>query len=93
MELAVLLDRWCSGESTSELRHREYAFGDLLLTSLCRSQDSPGYKPGLWACITSSLIIIVVVCMLDTYFWFANKKQARGELVIEGADDGFRYTL
>ncbi|KAK4628549.1 uncharacterized protein CLAFUR5_04001 [Fulvia fulva] len=57
-----------------------------------RTQDSPEYLPGLWACMAASLIIIATVCCLDTYFYFCNAKQARGELAIEGADDGFRYT-
>jgi hypothetical protein len=48
-----------------------------------REQDKPGYKPGLWACMTGSLIIVVIVIVTDTYFYFCNKKQARGELIIE----------
>lgn len=51
-----------------------------------RTQDSPGYIPGLWACITASLLIIVLVVLLDIYFFFQNKKQAAGSHAIEGAD-------
>lgn len=73
-----------------------------------RTQDSPTYIPGLWACIAASLLIIVIVVLLDVYFFFQNKKQAQGSYAIEGADvsytiayrvdqanvwqDGFRYT-
>ncbi|KJX96043.1 phthalate transporter like protein [Zymoseptoria brevis] len=57
-----------------------------------RTQDAPGYIPGLWACIAASLLMITTCCCLNTYFYFANKKQARGGYAIEGADDGFRYT-
>ena len=48
-----------------------------------REQDKPGYKPGLWACITGNLIILVIISITDIYFYFCNKKQARGELIIE----------
>jgi hypothetical protein len=48
-----------------------------------RQEDKPGYKPGLWACMTGSLIIVVIVVITDIYFYFCNKKQARGELIIE----------
>lgn len=51
-----------------------------------RTQDSPSYLPGLWACIAASLLIIVLVCILDTYFYFQNKKQATGVYAIEGAN-------
>lgn len=54
--------------------------------AILRSQDLPDYLPGLWACITACLIIIAIVIMLDTYFYFANAKQARGELAIEGSN-------
>lgn len=62
-----------------------------------RQQDAPGYKPGLWACMTGSLIIVLIVIVTDTYFFFCNKKQAKGEKIIEpvpGVDsnDKFRYT-
>lgn len=33
--------------------------------------------------MTGSLIIVVIVIVTDIYFYFCNKKQARGELIIE----------
>lgn len=62
-----------------------------------REQDAPEYRPGLWACMAGSLIIIVIVILTDIHFYFCNKKQAKGELIIEavpGVDstDKFRYT-
>ena len=49
-----------------------------------REQDkATGYKPGLWACITGNLIILAIISVTDVYFYFCNKKQARGELIIE----------
>ncbi|KAF2839395.1 MFS general substrate transporter [Patellaria atrata CBS 101060] len=57
-----------------------------------RSQDAPGYKPGIYACIACGLLILVIVAVLDTKFYFDNKKADRGELKIEGSEAGFRYT-
>ncbi|KAI9704059.1 MAG: hypothetical protein M1820_005681 [Bogoriella megaspora] len=57
-----------------------------------RTQDSPTYHPGLWACIAASLLIIVIVCGLSVRFWYDNRKQAQGKLAIEGSESGFRYT-
>jgi hypothetical protein len=51
-----------------------------------RQQDAPGYKPGLWACMTGSLIIILIVAVTDVHFYFANKKQAQGLKIIEPVD-------
>ena len=59
----------------------------ILLTDFCyRQQDAPGYKPGLWACMTGSLIIILIVAVTDVHFYFANKKQAQGLKIIEPVD-------
>lgn len=49
-----------------------------------RTQDAPAYLPGLWACMTACLIIIVTVGLLDTWFVFQNKKADRGEVILEG---------
>jgi hypothetical protein len=63
------------------------AFRYLMLTIFChRQQDAPGYKPGLWACMTGSLIIILIVAVTDVHFYFANKKQAQGLKIIEPVD-------
>jgi hypothetical protein len=69
-----------------------FRFVNLDVTCVCggvsadashRQEDKPGYKPGLWACMTGSLIIVVIVVATDIYFYFCNKKQACGELIIE----------
>ena len=41
---------------------------------------------GLWACMTGSLIIILIVAVTDVHFYFANKKQAQGLKIIEPVD-------
>lgn len=43
--------------------------------------------------MTGSLIIVLIVMMTDTYFFFCNKKQAKGEKIIEpvpGVDSNVR---
>ena len=57
-----------------------------------RTQDAPLYRPGIYACIACNILIILVVSALSVYFTICNRKQARGQKVIEG-QQGFRYTL
>ncbi|KAI0436339.1 major facilitator superfamily domain-containing protein [Xylaria telfairii] len=61
-----------------------------------RAQDKPEYKPGLWACITVSLLNIILVGICTISFYFDNKKADRGEKELEADDEdfqpGFRYT-
>jgi hypothetical protein len=67
--------------------------GGIIGSLVFRSQDSPGYLPGLWACLASQLTILVVVALLTVKFMADNKKVDRGELQIEGSESGFKYTL
>ncbi|EAS30930.3 phthalate transporter [Coccidioides immitis RS] len=57
-----------------------------------RSQDAPEYIPGIWAAITSQLLILVIVAIMSLYFWRCNRKADRGEMVIERSPE-FRYTI
>ncbi|AEO68025.1 0950c51d-1b26-4ba1-92ae-c84f0f5d4fd6 [Thermothielavioides terrestris] len=62
-----------------------------------RSQDAPAYHPGLYACIATTLLNMVIVGCLSLYFYRLNKQADRGERELEcDADDtyepGFRYT-
>lgn len=66
--------------------------GGIIGSLVFRSQDSPTYIPGLWACITSQLIIILIVIALTGWSVMQNKKADRGERLIEGLE-GFRYTI
>jgi predicted MFS family arabinose efflux permease len=42
-----------------------------------RAQDSPTYRPGLYACLTASSLSIVLVGLLSLSFFFENRKAAR----------------
>jgi len=62
-----------------------------------RDQDKPAYKPGLYACIATTLLNLIIVGALTLYFRRLNKKADWGERELEcDADDtyepGFRYT-
>ncbi|KAK4143042.1 general substrate transporter [Dichotomopilus funicola] len=62
-----------------------------------RDQDKPGYRPGLYACIATTLLTILIVGALTLDFKRLNGKADRGERELEcDADDvyepGFRYT-
>ncbi|KAL2194878.1 general substrate transporter [Corynascus similis CBS 632.67] len=62
-----------------------------------RDQDKPGYKPGLYACIATTLLSLLIIGALSLEFRRLNKKADRGEMELEcDADDnyepGFRHT-
>jgi len=62
-----------------------------------RSQDNPTYRPGMCACIATSLLTIILVSILSVDFWYQNRKADRGEKELETSDEdfqpGFRYTI
>jgi len=66
--------------------------GGIIGSLVFRTQDEPSYHPGLYACITSQVLIIITVALLSVKFHFDNRKAERGEKIIEGIE-GFRYTL
>jgi len=67
--------------------------GGIIGSLVFREQDKPDYRPGLWACIASQLIIILIVIALTFKFKVDNQRSERGELEIEGSEQGFKYTL
>ncbi|GAB7343143.1 hypothetical protein MBLNU457_1218t1 [Dothideomycetes sp. NU457] len=66
--------------------------GGIVGSTVFRSQDKPGYRPGMYATILASALIVVITLMLNLKFWRANKRAEAGGKVIEGLA-GFRYTL
>lgn len=48
-------------------------------------------RPGLYACLTAVGLCVMSMSTTTVYFYCENKKQARGERVIEGNPE-FRYT-
>ncbi|KAF5259962.1 hypothetical protein FOXYS1_9408 [Fusarium oxysporum] len=57
-----------------------------------RSQDAPGYRPGIYAAIACNGLAIIIVAINSVYFKVENKKADRDGKILEG-DPGFRYTL
>jgi hypothetical protein len=48
-----------------------------------RAQDAPGYAPGLYACIATTLLTMLMVVALSLNFYRLNKKADRGERELE----------
>ncbi|KAH6686839.1 retrograde regulation protein 2 [Plectosphaerella plurivora] len=57
-----------------------------------RRQDSPHYRPGVYACMACNLLTLVIVLINTVYFRRCNKKADQGQKIIEG-DPDFRYTI
>ncbi|WPH04103.1 retrograde regulation protein 2 [Acrodontium crateriforme] len=66
--------------------------GGIIGSTVFREQDKPAYRPGMYATIIASGLIILITCLLELKFWRANKRAASGGKIIEGLE-GFRYTL
>ncbi|EME88204.1 uncharacterized protein MYCFIDRAFT_55210 [Pseudocercospora fijiensis CIRAD86] len=66
--------------------------GGIIGSTVFRSQDKPGYKPGIYTCIIACALIVLITCVMELKFHRANKRAAAGGKVIEGLA-GFRYTL
>lgn len=66
--------------------------GGIAGSTVFRTQDSPHYRPGIWACITCNILIVVIVVINTIVFRRKNKQADRGEIVLEG-DPRFRYTI
>ncbi|KXX80716.1 High-affinity nicotinic acid transporter [Madurella mycetomatis] len=71
--------------------------GGIAGSLIFRSQDQPHYRPGLYACLGTTILTMVLVGGMSLHFYFLNRKADRGEKELEcDADDtyepGFRYT-
>lgn len=66
--------------------------GGIAGSLIFRSQDAPGYVPGIIGTIVANVLIIIVAVLLTILFKARNAKADRGELVIEELEE-FRYTI
>ncbi|KAF2276984.1 phthalate transporter-like protein [Westerdykella ornata] len=51
-----------------------------------RTQDAPGYRPGLYACIACCLLNIVIILCNTVLFRHQNRRADRGEVELEDSD-------
>ncbi|KAF4593785.1 hypothetical protein EYR40_008579 [Pleurotus pulmonarius] len=64
--------------------------GGIIASTVFRSEDAPGYRPGLWVTIGSQLVIISTSCALTVYYYFKNKAVREGRAApIEGRSGFF----
>ena len=68
------------------------ALGGIIGSLVFRSQDAPGYKPGLYAVFTSSVLLIISCVSMSLYFHRMNKRADKEGIILENTP-GFRYTL
>ncbi|KAK6385773.1 hypothetical protein LTS17_001345 [Exophiala oligosperma] len=68
------------------------AVSGIITGNVFRSQDAPGYRPGLWVSIAFNILYAVLVAKNFVLFRRENRRADRGEIVIMG-QPGFRYTL
>lgn len=66
--------------------------GGIIGTTVFRSQDAPGYVPGVSVAMGAQIVIVLLVCALTLDFKRQNGKAERGEKVLEEGDVNFRYT-
>ncbi|KAI1500728.1 permease of the major facilitator superfamily [Biscogniauxia marginata] len=66
--------------------------GGIAGSFIVRSQEAPRYITAVWVSIGSHILIIAIVCGFSLYFASANRRAAKGAVVLEGID-GFRYTF
>lgn len=72
--------------------------GGIIGSLIFRSQDAPRYLYGLWGCIASQLLILLLVAIITPVLKMANKKadeserSGRNDYLIDG-EPGYRYTL
>ena len=68
------------------------AIGGIFASTVFRTEDAPGYLPGLWATMGTQIAIVIAVGGMSLYFRGKNRKQRAGEIQIEGHPT-FTYTL
>ncbi|EON61844.1 hypothetical protein W97_01062 [Coniosporium apollinis CBS 100218] len=58
---------------------------------IVRKDEAPRYMTAIWISIGSHVLMIAVVCAFSIYFVRANRRQAKGKVIIEETE-GFRFT-
>lgn len=67
--------------------------GGIVASTVFRSEDAPGYRPGLWVTIGANFVILIVCTIMSLGFHHRNKQARSGKSgPIEGRE-GFFYTI
>lgn len=65
--------------------------GGIAGSFIVRQQEAPRYATAVWISIGSHVLIAAFVAVFTAWFWFANRRQRAGKMVLE-ATEGFRYS-
>lgn len=65
--------------------------GGIAGSFIVRQPEAPRYTTAVWVSIGSHIVIIGLVAAFSVYFWYANKRQRKGKVLLERTAD-FRYT-
>lgn len=65
--------------------------GGIAGSFIVRQPEAPRYITAIWVSMGSHLIIIGIVVVFSWYFWYRNRQQREGKIVLERRL-GFRYT-
>ena len=65
--------------------------GGIAGSFIVRQKEAPRYITAIWVSIGSHLVIIGIVVLFSSYFWYKNRQQRQGKTLLEGTI-GFRYT-
>ena len=68
------------------------AIGGIIASTAFRTQDAPGYRPGLWTAMGTQFLLLALLTILSLHFTRRNRQQRKGERVLED-HPGFLYTL
>ncbi|KAF9502251.1 MFS general substrate transporter [Pleurotus eryngii] len=67
--------------------------GGIIASTVFRSKDAPGYRPGLWVVIGAQLLIISIICANSFYYYTKNKAVREGRSAAIQGRPGFFYTF
>ena len=66
--------------------------GGIAGSFIVRQPEAPRYPTAVWVSIGSHILIVVLISAFTTHFYFSNKRQRAGKIVLEEIE-GFRYTF
>ncbi|PGH10718.1 hypothetical protein AJ79_05309 [Helicocarpus griseus UAMH5409] len=65
--------------------------GGIFASVAFKSNESPEYTTGIWVTFAVSIVSIILIFVMDFYFWKVNRRAKEGRVLIEGMENWF-YT-